>query len=237
MLPKSFRTPENRSGRSQSLSGPPKTVPDVPKVFPDPRKPFRTLPKSFRSSENRSGCSQSRFRSPGNRSGRSRSRFGGSGSILEPSGDVWKLRKTFWASPRRPPPRSFVPQDDREGAGGEDQGLGTTLPGPRDVSAGATPRPDLTVSLHRWIQRNRQGRRASEATTLCGDVPRSPWPAKGIVQDLERLYRLRRTSGLRQDPPAGPARMAGPRRQWVRPLDLQAGMLSRAALARVRAVR
>ncbi len=25
-----------------------------------------------------------------------------------------------------------------------------------------------------------------------GDVPRSPWPSKGVVQDLERLYRLRR---------------------------------------------
>jgi hypothetical protein len=24
-----------------------------------------------------------------------------------------------------------------------------------------------------------------------GDVPRSPWPSKGVVQDLERLYRLR----------------------------------------------
>jgi hypothetical protein len=24
------------------------------------------------------------------------------------------------------------------------------------------------------------------------DVPRSPWPAKGVVNDLERLYRLRR---------------------------------------------
>src|SRR5882724_9603063 len=48
MLPKSFRTPENRSGRSQSLSGPPKTVPDAPKVFSELRKPFRMLPKSFR---------------------------------------------------------------------------------------------------------------------------------------------------------------------------------------------
>jgi hypothetical protein len=31
-----------------------------------------------------------------------------------------------------------------------------------------------------------------ETILLCGDVPRSPWPVKGIVQDLERLYVLRR---------------------------------------------
>ena len=28
-----------------------------------------------------------------------------------------------------------------------------------------------------------------------GDVPRSPWPSQGVVEDLERLYRLRRWVG------------------------------------------
>jgi hypothetical protein len=42
----------------------------------------------------------------------------------------------------------------------------------------------------------RDGVRVRGTTTLYGDVPRSPWPAKDIVQDPGRLYRLRTGSGL-----------------------------------------
>jgi len=39
-----------------------------------------------------------------------------------------------------------------------------------------------------------QGRMVWQA--LRGDVPRSPWPAEGVVQDLGRLYRLRPRLGF-----------------------------------------
>jgi hypothetical protein len=31
-----------------------------------------------------------------------------------------------------------------------------------------------------------------------GDVPRSPWPSQGVVEDLERLYRLRQGVSLEE---------------------------------------
>jgi hypothetical protein len=47
-----------------------------------------------------------------------------------------------------------------------------------------------------WASRGVEGVRVRGTTTLYGDVPRSPWPPKDIVQDPGRLYRLRTCSGL-----------------------------------------
>jgi hypothetical protein len=39
-------------------------------------------------------------------------------------------------------------------------------------------------------------RASGNGLPFAGDVPRSPWPSMVVVQDLGRLYRLRRRVGL-----------------------------------------